>query len=126
MSLLTGCFTCLFPSVNSLNDLSSSNLTLQHPEDFNDQSEIRLLQGFRIAHLNVNRLLNKLDYVKEFVNKHSIDILTLSQTWLTPDIMDDEVTLQGFSLARKDRVSLVKSCGGGVMIFCSRRHTFCG
>ena len=51
------------------------------------------------------------------MNKHSIDILTLSETWLTPDIMDDEVTLQGFSLVRKDRVSLVKSCGGGVVIF---------
>lgn len=54
---------------------------------------------------------------KEFLNKHSIDILTLSETWLTPNIMDDEVTSQGFSLVRKDRVSSVKSCGGGVMIF---------
>lgn len=37
------CFTCLFPGVNSLNYSSSSNLTLQHPEDFNDQPEICLL-----------------------------------------------------------------------------------
>ena len=86
-------------------------------EDFNDQPEIRLLRGFKIAHLNVNRLVNKLDLVKELVHKHSFDILTLSETWLTPNVMDDEVIIPGYSLVRKDRVSTVKSCGGGVMIF---------
>ena len=111
------CFTCLFPSVNSLNDSISRNPNVHQAEDFNDQPEIRLLRGFKIAHLNVNRLVNKLDLVKELVHKHSFDILTLSKTWLTPNVMDDEVIIPGYSLVRKDRVSTVKSCGGGVMIF---------
>ena len=111
------CFTCLFPIVNSLNDSISRNPNIHQAEDFNDQPEIRLLRGFKIAHLNVNRLVNRLDLVKELVQKHSFDILTLTETWLTPNVMDDEVIIPGYSLVRKDRVSTVKSCGGGVMIF---------
>ena len=51
----------------------------------------------------------KLDHVKEFVHKHSFDSFDI--------IMDNEITIPGYSLVRKDRHSLTKSCGGGVIIF---------
>ena len=61
--------------------------------------------------------MNKLDHVNELVHKHSLDILTLSETWLVPNIMDSEITIPGYLLVRKDRHRLTKSCGGGVIIF---------
>ena len=111
------CFTCLFPGIDCLDD-SYCNTTTQQRSDNNDfHSDVRMLRGFKIAHLNVNRLVNKLDHVKELVHKHSFDILTLSETWLAPNILDNEITIPGYSLVRKDRQCLTKSCGGGVLIF---------
>jgi len=103
--------------INCLDD-SNCSTTTQQPSDNNDfHSDVRMLQGFKIAHLNVNRLGNKLDHVKELVHRHSFDILTLSETWLVPNIMDNEIMIPGYSLVHKDRHSLTKSCGGGVIIF---------
>ena len=67
-----------------------------------------------LVRLNVNRLVNKLDHVKELVREHSFDILTLSETWL---ITDNEISIPGYSLVRKERYDPTKSCGGGVIIF---------
>ena len=108
---------CLFPGINCLDDPKCSTTTQQQSDNNDFHSDVRMLRGFKIAHLNVNRLVNKLDHVKEFVYKHSFDILTLSETWLVPNIMDNEIMVPGYSLVRKDRHSLTKSCGGGVIIF---------
>ena len=35
----------------------------------------------------------------------SLDILGLSETWLTSDILDSEISIQGYSILRKDRNS---------------------
>ena len=61
-----------------------------------------MLGGFKVAHLNVNRILNKVDHVKDLVRKYPFDILTLSETWLTPDIADNELLIPGYVLVRKD------------------------
>ena len=45
-----------------------------------------------------------------------LDNPPLSETWLVPNIMDNEITIPGYSLVRKDRHRLTKSCGGGVII----------
>ena len=74
------CFTCLFPGINCLDDSNCSTTTQQQSDNNDFHSDVRMLRGFKIAHLNVNRLVNKLDYVEEFVHKHSFDILTLSHT----------------------------------------------
>ena len=110
------CSTCLIPGTECMDD-SNCSPNLQLPDNIDMHSEIRMLRGFKIAHLNVNRLVNKLDLVKELIRKHSFDILTLSETWLTPDILDNEIIIPGYSLVRRDRHSLTKSCGGGVLIF---------
>ena len=100
-----------------MDDSNCSTITQQQSDNNDFHSDVRMLWGFKIAHLNVNRLVNKLDHVKEFVYKHSFDILTLSETWLVPNIMDNEIRIPGYSLVCKDRQSLTKSCGGGVIIF---------
>lgn len=43
--------------------------------------------------------------------------MTLTETWLHPDISDNEINIQGYSLVRRDRQSSTKSCGGGILFF---------
>jgi hypothetical protein len=73
-------------------------------------------RGLKIAHLNIRSLPSKLDELAvRMTNSKSFDILTLSETWLNPDISEDEINISGYSCVRKDRVNGV---GGGVAIYC--------
>lgn len=55
--------------------------------------------------MNVNRPFNKLDSVKELIEKYSFDILALFETWLTSEISDSEISIMGYSIVRKtDRI----------------------
>ena len=79
--------------------------------------EIRMFRVFKVGYLNVNRLLNKLDSVKELIDKYSSDILALSKIWLTSEISDSEISIMRYSIVRKDRQNSSKACGGGVLIY---------
>ena len=116
------CMTCICPlsaySFDGSKSIDNTDQTMDTCKNsFDGEPEIRMLRGFKIAHLNINRIVNKLDHVKELVQKYSFDILTLSETWLTPNIMDNEISIPGYVLVRKDRQSLSKTCGGGVRIY---------
>ena len=94
-------------------DCPRSSFTLH---EANNQ-EIRMFRVFKVGYLNVNRLLNKLDSVKELIDKYSSDILALSKIWLTSEISDSEISIMGYSIVRKDRQNSSKACGGGVLIY---------
>ena len=57
------CNNCLFPGLNSsvTFELAMDNSTA---EKNSLEPNVRLLRGFKIAHLNVNRLVNKIDSIK--------------------------------------------------------------
>ena len=76
-----------------------------------------LLKGFKIAHLNINRIMNKMDGIRDLLTQYKFDALALNETFLSPDINDTELTIPGYWLARKDRSKSAKSSGGGVIIF---------
>ena len=67
-------------------------------------------RGFRVAHLNVRTLVNKMDDIGHLVQDKSFDIFTVSETWLNPTILDNELNLTGYTLVRHDRN--VKRGGG--------------
>ena len=110
------CTHCLF-----LGPFSPTNvfhdLKTRAPNDSMDAPKVRLLRGLRIAHLNVNRLVNKLDGVRELMSTYIFDVLALSETWLSPKISDCEVTIPGHSVVRKDRTGSAKLNGGGVLLY---------
>ena len=66
--------------------------------------------------MNVNRPFNKLDTVKEPIEKYSFDILALFETWLTSEISDSEISIMEYSIVRKDRQNSSKACSG-VLIY---------
>ena len=75
----------------------------------------KLRRGLKVAHLNVNRLYNKTDSIRELLADTSLDILGLSETWLTADILDNEISIQGYSILRRDRPNGKQ--GGGIVIY---------
>ena len=65
-----------------------------------------------IIHLNANRMKNKLQQIQLRIK--DIDIVTISETWLGPEIADNDLILSGFHKPiRKDR----DGTGGGVAIY---------
>ena len=68
-------------------------------------NKYELGRGFHIAHLNVRSLLggNKFDMLKHQVRTSSINIFTMSETWLTESIPDKVVEIEGYEIIRQDR-----------------------
>ena len=76
--------------------------------------DVRSSRGLRIAHLNIRSLRNNSDsLLLEGLDNRTIDILTLSETWLDED---SNVTIPGYNCIRLDR-SGAKEGYGGVAIY---------
>ena len=65
------------------------------PNDSIDAPKVRLVRGLKIAHLNVNRLVNKLDGVRELMSAYIFDVLALSETWLSRRYLTVKSLYQG-------------------------------
>ena len=86
--------------------------------------DIRSSRGLRIAHLNIRSLRNKSDTLRlEGLDNRTIDILTLSETWLDDSFEDSHVTIPGYTCIRLDR-SGAKEGYGGVAIYVKEGLSF--
>lgn len=93
------CMKCLFPMTFDMDSQetippipTTSGLT-------NNLPQVRLIRGFKVAHLNVNRIVNKLDGVRELLSSYAFDVLALSETWLSSSITDNEIDIAGYTIA---------------------------
>ena len=79
-------------------------------------ADIRKTCGLKVAHLNVCSLRNKMDLLRQdLMNDKTLDVLSLSETWLNTAITDSEIYFPGFSFVRRDRGE--DKAGGGVIIY---------
>ena len=69
-----------------------------------------------MAGLNINSLLAHIDELRIFLSNHKIDILALNETKLDSTILDNEISLPGFDVIRKDRTINGRN-GGGVCLY---------
>ncbi len=67
--------------------------------------------------MNINRLICKFDEVKKLIQDQSFDVLSLTETWLTSNVIDEELNISGYTFVRKDRSDPSKSQGGGVLVY---------
>jgi len=51
------------------------------------------------------------------ITEEDLDVVGISETWLSDRISDNEISIQGYTLFRKDRNSTNKSKGGGVALY---------
>ena len=73
------CTDCLFPGPFSPNISNYYTHASTAPNDFNDP-EIHLVRGLKIVHLNISRLVNKMEGVRELLSTYAFDVLALSET----------------------------------------------
>ena len=64
-----------------------------------------------MAFCNVNCLTNKVHFVRGFASGNGVDILGVGETWLLPDILDGPVSVDGYSVVRKDVLGSVRKHG---------------
>lgn len=69
--------------------------------------------NLKIAHLNVRSLLSRFHDFKEMVLTHKFNIITISESWLSPDVESELVNIQGYKLFRNDRLTR----GGGIATY---------
>ena len=71
-----------------------------------------------MSHLNIRSMLPKLDDVRLFLKQHKHGfVFGLSETWLSGNVTNTEVAIEGFNLYRRDRTN--GSMGGGVAVYVS-------
>ena len=78
------------------------------------------MKGLRIYHLNIHSLSNKLDELRLFCNEYKPHVLSLNETWLDENILDDELHLTSYNIIRRDRDSF----GGGVAVYIDEHLQF--
>ena len=62
-----------------------------------------------------------MDELKIFTSNHSIDVLTVSETWVNSNVSDPEIDLPSYNLLRRDRES---GNGGGVAAFIKNKFSY--
>ena len=114
------CSSCIlnqlpFPEGFMINDEENQVTSTQKDFSFldDDMDELKNTRGLKIAHLNTNGLLSKLDYLKIMLNGTFFDIFAVSETKLDANILDDEIKIDGYVSYRLDR----NRHGGGVLFY---------
>nr|CAH7762042.1 unnamed protein product [Callosobruchus chinensis] len=67
-----------------------------------------------VGHLNIQSIVPKLCDLRFYLENEKLDILGISETWLTDMVTSDVLYIEGYSLIRKDREV---GRGGGVLIY---------
>ena len=72
-------------------------------------------QSLSVGFLNVCSVRRKVAEVQTFISTRGIHVLAIAETWLTPDVSDQELSIPHFKLYRRDRPD---QRGGGVAVYC--------
>lgn len=78
------------------------------------------MKNFSFAYYNVRSLVKSFADFKNFVLEQKYDFIGICETWLSPNILDDLVNIQGYSFVRCDRCSR----GGGVGLYIKSGYKF--
>ena len=93
------CPDCVIINESQINE-SSTSYTL-----YDGVKTFLQARGLKIFHQNVNGLARKFDMIDHLLKETSgkIDILGISETRLNSDIVQGEITVDGYTFIRKDR-----------------------
>ena len=91
----------------------SNDVSLNPGPTVTQSTNLPTIRGFKISHLNVRSITHKMDSIRLLLKDNTLDVFTVSETWLSPKVTDAEITIPGYSVVGKDR----NSRGGGVAMF---------
>ena len=93
------------------------NLSESLDDHFISLNQLKHVKGLTMIHLNIRSLLNNIEELRMFINENKPDVVTLSETWLDKDILDEEININQYNLERKDH----NRNGGGTAIYIQER-----
>ena len=70
---------------------------------------------YKCLYFNARSLVNKIKELELLVKSENADIIGVTETWLNTNILDSEMSMEGYSLLRKDRSDNRR--GGGVALY---------
>ena len=73
-------------------------------ESHESNSVLPSLRGFKLASLNINKLITHIDELRILLAHNEIDILSINETKLNETISDNEVNISGYDIIRRDRI----------------------
>nr|CAI5830219.1 unnamed protein product [Callosobruchus analis] len=85
-------------------------VAVETPQNYANNGVVSQEPAPHAGHVNIRWLLPSLNHVEELLTTVQLDILGISETWLTSSVLNDEIEISGFSFLRADRGSR----GGGV------------
>lgn len=71
-------------------------------------------KGILVGHINIRSIVNKTEQMEHLLSESNIDILGVSESWLTHSSSTAAISIAGYNVFRKDRES---GKGGGVLIY---------
>ena len=71
----------------------------------------------KCMYFNARSIVNKLEELELCIKEENLDIVAVTETWLTENISASEYCLEGYTLIRKDRKDQIKSRGGGLAMY---------
>lgn len=85
-------------------------------DEITDVFHVNIPKGLTLCSHNVNHISNKLDELKVVLDsgKSKIDVYGICETFLTEEVHDDTLTIQGYQMVRKDRP---QRAGGGLLLY---------
>ena len=92
-------------------------MTHTKPQSSDKDCKLHSLNKFspdllNIIHFNVRSLLPKISEIHSYLTNKHIHIISVNETWLDDSVSDNEISIPGFTVFRKDR-----NCQGGGVAF---------
>ena len=93
-------------------DVSLNPGPSQQPERPLERPQNSYFTSIKVGLLNTRSIVNKLSDFELFIMSNDLDIVLVTESWLSPSINDHEIVPQNFNIFRRDR----NRNGGGVFI----------
>ena len=68
-------------------------------------------------YVNARSIINKRDELELYVVEEKPDIIGITESWATESIADSELSIDGYTMLRNDRIIGAKLRGGGVLLY---------
>ena len=94
-----------------------------------DLCDLSKAKGLKLCHLNIRSILNKIDQFRMHFEHSKLDVIALSETWLSSDLCSNILQLENYQLFRWDRAfnrdnsSAIKR-GGGLLLYIHKDINF--
>ena len=74
----------------------SNDVSLNPGPTVTRSTSLPTIRGSKIFHLNVRSITHKMDSIRLLLKDNNLDVLTVSETWLSPKVTDPEMTFPGY------------------------------